>query len=474
MANRGMGRIGAVATAALVTFALLVAVPGGASAIDSGDVDLAAPPNLNHGCEAMPTVVDMHGNFAPVATGELTCTVFQTGQAMTLGSRLSGYVPANGTITSVRVRTGANPAPLRFTVMRQITLIRPDGTLDSGNSSCCFLQHMTQSFRLPPNAVTEVPLNLRVENGRDNVNRVAVSDILGVSADSGAGNLPIRVVVDRPSGPNVADSNVPGMPIMGWFRPQLAPGEPFRTGMTGVPGFQLTMNFSFCASGASSGASGAAGSARQESGLTRCGGRVTPRNLRSTPNVKAVRVPVSCTNGVACRGEVRVTTRGKKKQMLGRATYVVPGGATQRVRVVLNKRGRQHVQKRVRTQARVVVTAGGTPNFARQVFLVRNRITTKNLRSTPNRKAIRMPVSCLKGSTCRGIVRITTRGAKKQVLGRSNYVVKPWGTKQIRVQLNKRGRQALRQRVRTQARVAVTVRGAANHQRPVVLVRRGR
>ena len=467
MVKSAVGRIGAVVTTLLVGIALLAAVPGSASAIDSGDLGLAAPPNVNHGCEALPTVVDQFGSIQPVATGQPHCTIFQTGQAMTVGSRLSGYVPANGTITSVRVRTGANPAPLRFTVMRQITLIRPDGTLDSGNSSCCFLQHMTAPVRLPANAVTEVPLNLPVQNGRDNVNRVAVSDILGVSADSGAGNLPIRVV----GTPNVADGNVPGMPIMGWFRPQLGPNQ-VRTDMTGVPGFQLTMNFSFCASGAA--AAGGLDGVRASglSGVTRCGSRVPVRDLRSTANLKAVQVPVSCTNGVACRGEVRITTTGKKKRVLARGKYVVARGATTHVRVKLTKRGRQVVQKRVRTKVRAVVTVQGAANSARQAVLVRNRVTPKNLRSTPNRKAIRTPVSCLEGSVCRGTVTIRTRGGAGRVLARTTYRVKAGSTKAVNVKLTKRGRAAVKKRARTRARIEVTVRGAANQRRQVVLVRR--
>ena len=114
--RRGMPRL-------VVLLALLIlALPAGASAqtVTRGSTLAATPSTVAEGN-------DCSAYFAlggPVINpfGATTCTYtqgFVFGNAGT--DPRTGFVPANGVINTVTVKVGANPAPLRFVVLRQIT-----------------------------------------------------------------------------------------------------------------------------------------------------------------------------------------------------------------------------------------------------------------------------------------------------------------------------------------------------------------
>lgn len=135
--------------------------------------DLSRPANLPFSCELRPNQGAI-GGF--VATGAQTCTWWSAPL-----TPAATYVPVGeGRITGVRVRSGANPAPLRVTI------------LSSGSGLCCTSRGQSGVFQPAPNAVTSVPLDLPAGSGGD-VNRPGsqYNDIVAISA-VGPGTLPVH------------------------------------------------------------------------------------------------------------------------------------------------------------------------------------------------------------------------------------------------------------------------------------------
>lgn len=112
--------------------------------------------HYQYGCETawlppFPPAVDAQ----PIQGGASTCTIFQSGS--TLDD--THLVPASGTILSARVKSGAHPAPLQITTMRRYFKPDAQGQMEY---TCCAGISQTATFQPTPNAVTEVPVNLRV------------------------------------------------------------------------------------------------------------------------------------------------------------------------------------------------------------------------------------------------------------------------------------------------------------------------
>lgn len=136
---------------------------------------LANPSNLAFGCEAVPTIVDVAGNQAPVGSGAADCTWANTG---------GGTIPGDGTVTRITIKSGPNPAPVRFVVLR--TLAQPG----MGNF-CCFFVAETSVSQPAPNSVQSFNVNLAVERNTNPATQVMSQDNIGVSAAAGTGTLPV-------------------------------------------------------------------------------------------------------------------------------------------------------------------------------------------------------------------------------------------------------------------------------------------
>src|SRR4051794_30953122 len=103
-------------TAALLfTVAFPASAGAGATVVGSA---LTAP-NVNLGCDQKPSLtLDATGNFYFPLSGVADCTWSQQAVfgAQGLTDPRGRTAPATGTITSVSVKSGPNPAPLRFVV----------------------------------------------------------------------------------------------------------------------------------------------------------------------------------------------------------------------------------------------------------------------------------------------------------------------------------------------------------------------
>lgn len=363
-----------------VVLAVLATLIVGAASPAKADLGPANPPapNLNHGCELKP-MPNMFGNFSPVPSGSPDCTWFQSTPA-NLGSQITGFVPANGAITSVRIRTGANPAPLRFSVIQTIhSPLTATGARIPGvtNSACCFGRQQTGFIRLPANRTTTIPLNFRVQNYVDRANRQAVADMIAITARSGTGNLPVRVN----GAPNTANILAPGNTNVGLLYPGIAPGQ-IRTQSTGMPQAMLTARFSFCSSGTarSSVDSVARGDktgklrVSSRSGVqTRATRSCRPTATSARPQVRSgsARVVVACHGSRACKGAVTIRNRSGRKAVIGKRKINLKAGQTRTIAVKLNSAARKTIKRKKRLNARIQISASKLPSSSRNVTLVR-------------------------------------------------------------------------------------------------------
>ncbi len=319
-------------------------------------------PNVPFGCEAKISVIDGAGNLGFFPSGAGTCTYFQSLPFGAVNTLASGYAPRNGAITSARVRSGPNPAPIRFTVLRGLAKLRPNGTIVPGSSSCCFGRARTRLFRLRPNRTTTIPLNLSVRNFKDRKHLQAVSDVIGISAVANQGTLPLRTTR---ANPNTSDYTIPGNPSVGWFFPEIRPGQ-IRVDGSGAPSHRLTANFGFC----SGTPSGRVASARGRGSRTACRVRTMSGTVRVVRG--QARVPVACTGLFGrCAGRITITTPRRPFRVLGARGYFLRPARQKTFFTGLNRRGRAKIQASKRVPARIRITASKGRTSVRRVTLVR-------------------------------------------------------------------------------------------------------
>jgi hypothetical protein len=228
-------------------------------------------PNLKFGCEGA-LVPSYTGDYSVVPSGQPSCTWWQSGVFGDPYNPLKGYVPGNGAITRISVRSGPRPAPLRFAIVRHYEVV--------GGSACCFYQYETEAARPKPNAVTNFAVDLPVLSNNDG--EAITADILAISANSRKGRLPIRS-----TGRNNAlnDFTRPGSINAAFWHPKMGALPNDKGGgrrETGVPGFELTIRFTWCpAMGVVQGVRGA-GCAAQVPGAQPGGEDVRLATFRST------------------------------------------------------------------------------------------------------------------------------------------------------------------------------------------------
>jgi hypothetical protein len=163
--------------AGVVVGVCLIAVSDAtAAALQTWGDPLTDSSNAGFGCETQPTLIDASGNYYPVASNQTDCPWFNTG---------GGTVPGDGVVVSVTIKSGPQPARVRFVVVR--TLAQP-GT----GTECCIFAGESQVFQPTPNSVQTFPVNLPVERNTNTVTQIVTQDNIGVSAVAGTGTLPLH------------------------------------------------------------------------------------------------------------------------------------------------------------------------------------------------------------------------------------------------------------------------------------------
>ncbi len=234
----------------------VAACAGGAGAAQAETVtfgsSLAEAPNLQLGCETQPQLSDTTGNYGFAPSGQPGCTWRQAGVFGQDSGTLYSSVPGDGTITRVDVRSGANPAPLSFVVFRQL-----GNTGATQDTQCCFFVSTSPAVTPQPNAVSSFSVDIPVH--RNTLNGVRAFDLMGISAESNAGTLPLREV-----GPHLGVTFAPpGSLFAGFFYPSLGAQANDSGGgrlEDATSGIELTVRWTWTgATGAASARSHAAG-----------------------------------------------------------------------------------------------------------------------------------------------------------------------------------------------------------------------
>ena len=348
---------------ALAACLCLMFAPAGASAQSLvGGSSLANGPNYASDCrqKPFPNPNDFNGDYVLIDSGQASCTWWQTGVfgSTNPNDRLKGYVPGNGTVTSITVLSGANPAPLRFVVARQLTPVA-FGQPDLSNQACCFFVRDAGPFQPAPNTTSTFAVNLPVESNRSTTE--VTNDIIGFSAASGTGTLPLRTIPGqtRPFaftefGTLNAAATWPALGAIpndsgGGRRPD------------GLAGFELLLQYTLCSGAAGARAAQACGGGGGGPNPPPPGAPASVQTSTLTARKGRVAVKVSCILAAGCKGRVKLTTSGRKPKGLGTKRMSIATGRTATVRVTLNRRGRKLAQrKRVKVVATVDLGAAGT------------------------------------------------------------------------------------------------------------------
>ena len=191
-----------------------------------GGSTLQATPNWSFGCEAAPIFDPITGAPILVATGQTTCTLRNLGYINNV-FQLGSFVPGNGRITRIRVRSGANPAPLQVTIFQ------------GSPGLCCTARRLGRVFQPVANGITTVRMNIRVFRSLDTSGGqlTQVTDAVGLTA-VGPGSLPL---VDQ----GTAGTFTSGTGLTQLWYPATAIGDPRVEGASVVDGLELLLEWTF-------------------------------------------------------------------------------------------------------------------------------------------------------------------------------------------------------------------------------------
>jgi hypothetical protein len=354
----------------LVCALFLAPAHAGAAATQFGS-SLAAGPSGLFGCNVKPGGYDFSGNIVFVNNAEPGgCTWSQAGVwGLNSGSDpRARSVPADGRITAAEILSGANPSPITITIMRQLAS-------PGAGEACCYWRSDTGPFPLTPNAVTTIPLNIPVE--RNAKEGVLAYDLVSVSAENDGGTLPLREV-----GPHNVLSIPDGNPMAGAFYPRMGRIPNDEKGgrhelIEGVPGIELMVRWTFCATGDVTCAGTRPVAPPPTVPLSPVApAPVVPRLGSKQAQVEENKalIPLICGGSVACEGSLELlaptakgsvaaraataatsaagtasgsaATKGKAATVVyGKASYKLAAGAKGKVSVRLNRLGKALLKK---------------------------------------------------------------------------------------------------------------------------------
>jgi hypothetical protein len=370
--------------APLLFVCALLFVPGNAAAapIQFGSPLTPGPSGL-FGCSVRPGGYDTSGNvlfFQNLEAGG--CTWSQAGvSGLNSGSDpRARSVPADGRIVAAEILSGANPSPIWITIIRQLATPGPGET-------CCFWRSDTGPFPLAPNAVTTIPLNIPVE--RNLKESVLAYDLVSVSAENDGGTLPLREV-----GPHNVLSIPDGNPMAGAFYPRMGRIPNDEKGgrheiYEGVPGIELLVRWTFCATGdiTCAGAPVPPGPTVPLSPVTPK--PVVPRLGSRQAQVERNKASITlvCGGDAACEGTLELLSRTARRRaagastarpaergvaiasaavkakpatiVYGKAAYKLAAGTKGKVAVKLNRLGKGLLKKRSQATVTLRMTPKG-------------------------------------------------------------------------------------------------------------------
>jgi len=358
---------------------LAVALPGApALAQSTKGSDLQSVPNTNFGCELAPGINPdpfSAQTFVLMPHGLPSCSWWSTGSAGVAADPRSSQVPSTGIVTKVRIRSGANPAPVRFVVNRII------------RAQCCGAAHVSPVFQPQPNQINEFTVNLPVESVRDPANEITWFDYIGVSAASGTGTLPIHA---SPAALNLDQAFNPQVITSSMTAPELLPTDGVRVSERGAVGFEVLLQYDHVPCPTAPNGQPLARAAQAGCAQRGATPPPTPAPPGTTPAVppgaaapasigagtlrargSSVSVPVSCALTVQCRGTLRIRSRGSRPRVLATRNVAVAAGQASRLQIKLTSAGRRLLRRGRRVAAVAQLDMGAAGIVRRDVTLRR-------------------------------------------------------------------------------------------------------
>jgi hypothetical protein len=340
---------------------------------------LQAPANLvlpggANQCAARPYIGLNEGQITFIPTNQSTCMWWSTQYGATGEIVANTYVPRGaGAVIRVRVRSGDQPAPLRF------------GIVSSGSGFCCTTKQLSDQVQPVPNQVNQFAVNLPAGSGVGTQNGSQFNDILVVVA-VGPGSLPVN---DRG-----AHGFLFGSPInqaqASFLHPALALGAS-NTDVGIMDGYEVLLQYDWCGVPMTLGNPQPTAPADPQTACNPTPAQPTPpqlpqppqvpiappltapttRPLASPANFASVRdgraaLRLRCLLTTTCDGTLNLLARTatiakakkpKKPVSYGRATYKIAAGKTATIKVKLSKAGRSALRKKQRLP---ILVSGGS------------------------------------------------------------------------------------------------------------------
>lgn len=360
-------RLLAGAAVILTTAALLPTLAAAQAPMNNLGTSMSLTPATGaeaFGCE---TRWQYEFGFPPVSrqpTGMTSCTAYSPGFLSTTESHL---IPAPGYVTKVRVRSGANPAPLRVTIIKRLFQTHPVTGQETDSICCTGTGSESATFQPPPNTVHELTLNppIKVTATSSQNGASGHRDIVAVSA-VGAGDLPIASTGSH----GVADFG----PTMSIFYPKV------ETGLQGQAehvynNYVVLMNYDWvpCPSSSSAKASQACPTPKPPNGDDKK--KTAPvafksKGLKLKQGKVGFKLACTAAKGTTCKGKATLRTRAKKPKTLATKSLTVAGGKTKTITFKLSKKARKRVKEKG-TKVALVVDLGAAGKATKNLTLKR-------------------------------------------------------------------------------------------------------
>jgi hypothetical protein len=222
---------------ALAIAAALVAVSATPASAGWYGSLLRGVPNANYGCESALVLAPLGGvQLSP--TNQVSCTYRHAGYLYS--NRPTFIAPGTGRITAIKVRSGANPAELRLTILTGSSRVDTTTGRDlPGTYTCCTARFVGKPFRPKANATTKKKVSVKVFDVRDKRIRFRIHSSDGVALTAvGPGTVPLQIHND------VGGYN-PGTPMATGYWPYTRVGEPRSADGYSMTGIDLMFQWFF-------------------------------------------------------------------------------------------------------------------------------------------------------------------------------------------------------------------------------------
>jgi hypothetical protein len=222
---------------ALAIAAALVAVSATPASAGWYGSLLRGVPNANYGCESALVLAPLGGvQLSP--TNQVSCTYRHAGYLYS--NRPTFIAPGTGRITAIKVRSGANPAELRLTILTGSSRVDTTTGRDlPGTYTCCTARFVGKPFRPKANSTTKKKVNVKVFDVRDKRIRFRIHSSDGVALTAvGPGTVPLQIHND------VGGYN-PGTPMATGYWPYTRVGEPRSADGYSMTGIDLMFQWFF-------------------------------------------------------------------------------------------------------------------------------------------------------------------------------------------------------------------------------------